>query len=312
MADFGDFLRSMFGGSSSEQQSQAQSTSNSQATQSGQSSSTPSDYTPDQYSALRGPLADVFRSILGQTANTPAYSGPLTAGVGGNEQALLSQLMQQPTSSGQAGNYINSVLSGNYLPGGPNGNPFLDAAIKAAQRPTLEGLTETLSRALPGRFTQAGQLIQPNTGGQGGSSAFDRAAGIATRGVSNAVADIATNMSSQGYEAERGRQSEAVGQAQQATQQDIDNTLKNLQAQALPRLIQEQGIERGLALFQQNTQKLLDVLKTIAGVSAPNLATSSQSSSQGQSSSTAQSTSASHGESTQDKGIFPALFPKGI
>lgn len=251
-----------------------------------QATSTPVDMTPDAFKNLRDPFAQTLLSYL-QGGGTPQYTGPLNADMTQTEGDILSQLMGQTGTGTNRNSYLQQVLSGNFLPGQDGSNPFLQAAIEAAQRPTLQGLEETLSRTLPGRFTLAGQQVQPQS-----SSAFDRAAAIATRGTADALADIATNMSYGAYESERGRQQEAV----QLDQAEVDTTIKNLQAQALPRLIEELGIERGLALFQQNTQSILQILQTLAGVTAPTVANQQQSTSQ----------SESH------KGIFGQLFPMGI
>lgn len=266
-------------------------------------------------------------------AGIPKYQGPLTAGIGANEQSILDMLMGNATGQGggtttagpnsNALSYLDKVLAGDFMPGGatPGGlqnfaqmlqgaqqtqgyqgtmeemNPFLQASIQAAQRPTLQGLEETLSRTLPGRFTEAGQFKQP-----GGSSAFDRAAAIASRGASDSLADIATNLSYATYEAERGRtfeaqeaarqredtalqgeldrifqgqqgerdrQNEAAGLTSTIKTQEVDNLVKNLQAQALPRLIQEFGIERGMEQFNNQVNSLLAVLGIAQGVTAP-------------------------------------------
>lgn len=269
-------LKSIFGGGSKE----------SQAT------STPVDLQAGEYQALRQPFANTLLTLL-QGGGTPEYTGPLTEPLGGAEKSVLDYLQSNTGAGSPTRGLLDSTLAGNFLPGQPGANPFLDAAIRAAQRPTLEGLTEVLSRTLPGRFTAAGQFIQPNTGpAGGGSSAFDRAAAIATRGASNALADIATNISAGAYESERGRQTQAV----QLNQQEVDTTIKNLQAQALPRLIQENGIDRALQLFSQRTQSLLQLLQTLGGVTAPVVANQQQSTS----------------KESVERGIFPALFPFGL
>jgi hypothetical protein len=245
-----DIVKTLFGGSSAEQQS----------------TSTPIDMTPEAFKKLREPFsAELIKAL--QTGG-PQYDGPLVAGIGDREKTMLDQLMPQTGAGTSRFGYLENVLKGNYLPGGQNENPFLDAAIRAAQRPTLQGLEETLSRSLPGRFTQAGQFTQPQ-----GSSAFDRAAGIATRGAADAIGDIATKMSAGVYESERDRQQQAVP----LSRQEVDATISNLQAQALPRLIEDLGIERGLAMFQQQATQLLDILRLLGGVTAPTVANKGQS-----------------------------------
>lgn len=241
-----DFLASLFGGS--------------------QQSSTPTDMTPDAFKSLQGPFAQYLSTMLSQGGG-PKYQGPLQANMGANEGDLLGQLMGQTNPGNARGQLLDKTMSGGFLPGQPGANPFLDAAIRAAQQPTMQGLTETLTRDLPGRFTAAGQFIQPQ-----GSSAFDRAAAIATRGAADASANIATNMSSQAYESERGRQQQAIP----LSQQEVQSTISNLQAQALPRMIQENGIDRGISLFKDQTQQLMQILGILAGVTQPTIASQSQ------------------------------------
>ena len=249
-----------------------------------QATSTPVDMTPDAFKGLRDQFAGALSQML-QQGGTPKYEGPLKADMTGTEGDILSGLLGQTGEGTSRNTYLQDILAGKYLPGQEGANPFLNAAIEAAQRPTLQGLTEALERSLPGRFTQAGQFVQPQS-----SSAFDRAAAIATRGAADAMSDIATNMSYAGYESERGKQQEAV----QLDQAEVDATIKNLQAQALPRLIEELGIERALSLFQTNTQSILSILQTLAGVTSPTVANQQQ------------STGSSY------KGAFSQLFPGGI
>lgn len=263
-------LRTIFGGSKT--QSTAQ--------------SAPVDVQASEFKKLRGPFSDTLLKLI-QGGGTPEYTGPLTEPLGNAEKDILSYLQSNTGSGSPARGPLDATLRGDFLPGGANANPFLDAAIRAAQRPTLEGLEEVLSRVLPGRFTAAGQFVQPQ-----GSSAFDRAAAIASRGAANSLADIATNISAGAYESERGRQQQAIT----LNQQEVDTTIKNLQAQALPRLIQENGIDRALQLFQQRTASLLQLLQTLGGVTAPVV---------GQ-----QSSSQSSGQSINNP--FSALFPKGL
>ena len=175
------------------------------------------------------------------------YVAPLSSG----EQAALETLQNEQTT-GLGLSYLSDVISGKFLPGEEGANPYLEATIEAAQRPTLRGLEETLSRALPGRFTsEAGHLVQPK-----GSSAFDRAAAIATEGVASTLGDIASQISFGAHESERGRQNEAVA----LSQGQIQGLTTKLQASALPRLVEDMGIERGLAEYQNRVNQLLQVL----------------------------------------------------
>lgn len=177
-------------------------------------------------------------SKQGQFLGMPTYQGPLTAGMTENEGSILQQLMgltdgsQNTDLNAFLSNLISGVGMGSFNDasgkaqqgldgvGGtvqqaldslgvqsgqartfePGSNPFMDAAIQAAIRPVQEGLTQQLTRELPGRFTQAGQFVQPQ-----GSSAFDRAAALASTGAANAMTDAAGKISFASTEAERDR-----------------------------------------------------------------------------------------------------------
>lgn len=295
------------------------------------------------------------QDLLASTALTGTAGGAQGfvqgLGIGGGPQQALGDFRTQLGAASQTGAF------------GGGANPFLQSAIEAAQRPTLQGLEETLSRTLPGRFTQAGHLIQP-----GGSSAFDRAAAIASRGATQELGDIATRMSYNAFEAAQGREASALEnelarrgqfglqtqsleagamqnqldralqvpgmeaqlqqigantdlalaqlptqmaetalrlaqargqeagtgltQAQTGTQNaqtdltqsqvrgsEVDTAIKNLQAQALPRLIQDMGLERGIEAFNNNVNSLLATLGIASGVTRPVVANESKSSS---------------------------------
>lgn len=309
--------------------------------------STPVDMTPPELKALRQPFAATLGMLLGGTPSSsgrgfsistdpnrtdvlsgiPSYQGPLVAQMTPAEQAILQQLTQSSVGSGTNQDYLNRVIAGDFLSPANNpfmspdtnpflqqtmeflgartgaNNPYLEQIIQAAQRPTLQGLEETLSRTLPGRFTAGGHFVQPQ-----GSSAFDTAAAIASRGAADALSDIATKIGSAAFEqatnlgadaisragqiagslfdSERGRMNQAV----QLGQQEIQSMIENLQAQALPRLIEQEGIDRGIKLFNDRINTLLQALSLAAGAPLQTIA--------GQSEGTSKSTG----------GLLPILF----
>lgn len=330
--------------------------------------------------------------------------GGSTLGTAQGPSSTVQNLMASTAASGQSPDAVNQFVNGLNL--GPQqslgqftqgladasqtgafgadagSNPFAQAYIDQAQRQTMQNLEETLSRTLPGRFTQAGHIVQPQ-----GSSAFDRAAAIATRGATQEMGDIASRISYQALEAARGREAQAMegelgrggeaaaraAQAQQAqldramqvpgleaqieqsgaqtsnilsqipsnlmqtalqyaqtqgqqaqtgltgaqtgltqaqtgtqnaqtgltqsqtqtqnaqtnlTQQqiqsaEVDTLIKNLQAQALPRLIKDLGVERGMEAFQNNVNSMLSVLGIAGGVTRPVISQQSDSKSGG-------------------------------
>lgn len=243
--------------------------------------STPLDMTPGEFKDLRDPFASALQQWQG--SGGPAYEGPMFSPETMNEQLLRGDLMGDAAGTSGRQQLLSDTMTGKYAD--PASNPFLKAYIEAAQRPTMEALETALGRTLPGRFNLAGHTTAPQ-----GSSAFDRAAALATKGAADAMGDIATKIGFGAYEGERTRQQQAI----QLSQAEVDTTIKNLQAQSLPRMIQELGIERGMQEFNRRTQALLEVLKLMGGVTAPTIANQTV------------------GKSETSKGIFPALFPQGM
>lgn len=250
-----------------------------------------------------------------------------------NQDTLLASQMANGGSAQNANSYAQQILAGNTnaqqdptsylknLNSASNGaysadpnNPVTQAYVAAAQRQTQQALQETLTRSLPSQFANAGQNVAPGT-----SSAFDRAAAIATRGSADALGDIATNINYNNMNDANNRAATALGQnssqnaaaglqtqnlgvnaAQQGQQnataaaqqqtagatansniqaQDVNTMVQNLQSQALPRLIQDLGVDRGMEAFNNNINSILGGLGIAAGVTRPVIGNSSSSSS---------------------------------
>lgn len=241
--------------------------------QESQSTSTPTDMTPQEYQALRPDIAGLIRNFIGGGGG---YGGPLVAGMTGGQMGAISNITNAANDPTRTA-YLQSVLQGRFLPGQPGANPFLDSAIQAAQRPVLQGLEQTLGRVLPGRFALAGHMTNragQSGGGGGGSSAFDRAAGETVQGVARTLGDISSTMSSQQYGAERTLQNQAAA----LSQQEIQGLNTALQAESLPQMIADLGVQRGIAQFNERMKSLIQALSLIA---QPNIANASQSTSEG-------------------------------
>lgn len=228
-------------------------------------SSKPVDMTAPWFKQLGQSISGVLGNAALAGPNTSAiYSGPLTGNIRGNEGSALDVLQQSALNPLRTG-YLNSVLSGAYLPGGANANPFLNATIEAAQRPTMQALQDAVGRQIPGMFAAAGQQ-------GGGTTARTLANARATEAGGKALGDIATNISNNAYNTERGFQNQGV----QLGQQDIQAMIANLQAQGLPRTIQDTGITRAIALGQQGVQNWLQGLQIAGGLPLQTVANQSQ------------------------------------
>ncbi len=249
-------MSSLFGGSSSSQRQETRET------------------TADPFKALQGPLAAVLRSLFGGAggaqqgaAGGGAFTGmgdtsQFTAPISGGEQSLVDRIGALTSGGGAVGdanNLLSQTLGGQFL--SPESNPFLQATIQAAQRPLLEQFQDVTLPGLSSAFTAAGQRTQP-----GGSSAFDKAKAIESRGLFNALGDISTKLAGENFQAERARQVQAVTQAGQLSTQEINNTISGLQAVALPRLIEQFGIDKGLQEFNQRIDTVLKAIQLAQGL----------------------------------------------
>lgn len=222
------------------------------------------DTTPDEFANLRGPIADQLRALFGGgVSGVPAPTGPMVAPTTGQEQNFLGMIGQQAGGgplNATRDSLLQRTLSGTFL--SPQSNPFLQATIEAAQRPLIQQFTESTIPQLRANFTAAGQMIQPQ-----GSSPFDLAAARAQSGLSNALGDVSTNIAGQNFQQERNRQQQAATQAIQVSQADLDNLIRGLQASALPRSINQLGIEKGVQSFDKQISTLLQALSLATNAS---------------------------------------------
>lgn len=228
------------------------------------SSSKSIDLTPKQYKKQRQLVADEYVGRIG--GKVAGLEGPFVAGLTDGEQSALGQFQQSAFGGGGLGaaadQQLLDTLSGKT-------NPFASQAIDAAITPILRNaeLQELRDRAL---FTGAGQKIQ-------GSSSFseDRARSIAD--TERNVGDVAAQVAYQTYQQERQNQLQAVSlaNARFAEQREGIATL------ALPRLIEQLGIDRGNEEMLRRFSVIENALQSLAQLTQPTLGTKSSSSSEG-------------------------------
>lgn len=204
------------------------------------SSSKTIDVTPDEYRGLRGGTAGAIKGLMD---GGPQYNGPFAAPVTQSEQNALTGLNQSIAGqSGRGVTYLEDTLGGRWLVE----NPYLEKQIAAAQRPAAQAYEEArLSDR--GAFTAGGHAI-------GSSSPFSMARARALEGYGNTLSDISTNIAGQDYQAERGRMSQAASQLTDVQSKQLQDQISNLQAQALPRLVAQYGLDQGYAEFQRRVQ----------------------------------------------------------
>ena len=225
------------------------------------------DITPDEWKALRGPLASIVGGATTgkrqlNIGGIPQAPGPYAAPVTGNEQSILNMLMGNlnPSAGAQAASGLTSeTLGGKYLT--PESNPFLQSTIESAVAPLRNEWQNTILPNLKIGFTQAGQNI---TGF--GSSPFDRAAALASNEYMRKVGDIGTQLAGQNYQQERTRQQEAVNQQGTMDAQRLQQLTQTLQSVALPRLVEQYGIDQGTQEFRNRLNTLMQLLNMQAGL----------------------------------------------
>lgn len=222
----------------------------------------PRDVMPSAFQELQGDVSDAIAELIA-SGGGPEWQGPLVAPISEAELDALRSIRGLSAGDSDtellARGVLDDTLEGRYL--SPDSNPFLRSAIEAAQRPVREAFDEQelLDRAL---FTRSGQRIQE-------SSPYSRARSVATRGYLDNLADIATNIAYGNYERERSRQDNAVRESRALAGAMFERNLQNLQAQALPRLIEDMGIQRGLEEFRRRVAVLMQAIGAGGTLSNP-------------------------------------------
>jgi hypothetical protein len=204
---------------------------------------------PQDLNAYRSPLQgaelDAFRQLQG------------SQGVGPNDQARSDLLGQ--------------TLGGDFL--SPETNPGLRDLIGYTNR-AINDTFNNEDLAQRSLFSRAGQMLPE-------SSPFAAAQADLAGARLDAIGKNVAQLTSGAYEAERGRQVQAVDQSRADAEYEFNRQLEYLQATALPRLIDEVGFERGFEEFNNRVAVLAQALGLAGQVTAPALATEGKTSSGG-------------------------------
>ena len=221
------------------------------------------DLTPFEFASKRGFVAD---TLAGQArGNVPGIDGPFVAGITQGEKAGLNAFQQASFGPGGIGSSADSTLQG-ILSGSQS--PELQNVIDAAIRPVLENaeLQELRDRS---QFTGSGQKIQ-------GSSAFAEDRMRSLRDTQRQVGDISSQIAFQDFQQRQAAQIQAAGlvSARLNDQREAISTL------ALPRLIEQLGIDKGNEELARRMQVIQESLLTLGDLGRPTLGQFSRSDSQ--------------------------------
>ncbi len=235
------------------------------------------DLTPGEFRELRGPLADLFRQLLPKISGAFDFQSPATTG---NLDAFRTPISQGELAgidqiTGQAAGSPNEALASDLLAQTLRGDfttPGTNPALADVIRFTTQNINEQFNRQdLESRslFARAGQRLPE-------SSPFAQAQAQSNVGRLDAIGEQTANILFGNFEAERGRQVQAVEQSRANAQFTLQRSLQSLEANALPRLIDDLGIERGLQEFQGRLAALTQALGIGAGLASPTIAQDSQ------------------------------------
>lgn len=245
------------------------------------------DITPQQFRQLRDPVSNALQGVL---QNQQGFQGRMAAPLTGAEQQQISELQQfSPATqareqalqsltgeasgaAGQAENLMSQILSNQQLT--PEGNPALAQAIETAQQPILEQFGDQAAQQRA-EFTQAGQQIQP-----GASSPFQAAQADLQSGIAQALSEATTNLVQQERELQQNAMQQALTQNLQEAQtaagieagineQQLNSMMRNLEAQELPRMVEQMGLDKGLEEFHRQRNELMQALQTSGQLASP-------------------------------------------
>lgn len=213
--------------------------------------------------------------------NNPNFQAPTSDSLVAPMTQQQIDLMNQAVHSVQPGGnplmdaanaQLMQTLNGNYL--SPQSNPFLQAAISAAQYNTQQQFQNTVIPGLLSRYTGGNQQVQGL-----GSTSFANEANQAGLQYETTQANTAATMESQNYTQERQNQLAAITQANQVTNDQLQRVVTAGQQAALPQLVKDLGIQRGIQSYNDRMNALLEAIRIAGGVSSPTVASTSSGSS---------------------------------
>jgi hypothetical protein len=215
------------------------------------------DYTPKEYVAQRPFVASY---LSGYEGGDP-YAGPLTADLGAEEGATLQSLAGQRNPFGQ--DVSREALLSTIRGDSPQFQSALQEAINAGTI-DIRRFAEEENLANRALFGRAGHTLSE-------SSPFSIAQAKSNQGILDAVAKLSSDIRLPAMLQERQNQLAATSMLASQEDQGFQRELQLLEAQGLPRLIQEQGIARGLELYKEQQARILQARTILAQLTSPTL-----------------------------------------
>ena len=225
----------------------------------------PRDVSPSEYKALRPGVATDLTNLF---RNPASYQGQLYAPIRQNESDILAGLQtagRNPFGQGATREELLNTIQGRSA----GFQSLLDEAVGAASKDiTNYAQDQNLeNRALFGR---AGQTLSE-------SSPFAMAQAKSNAGILDALQKASVGIRLPSMMQERQNQLSAIGMLNEQNQGDLSRELAILEAQGLPRAIEEQGISRGVDLFKEQQQRIMQAMAMLAQITSPTIGTSTDS-----------------------------------
>jgi len=237
------------------------------------------DLVPAEFAALRPQFASFFSNALPQLQGLlQGFQNPSTqeggldrfrTGLSSGEFQGIESLRQQSQGLSQneqlSQDLIGRRLRGDFF------NPEENDALRDSIKFTTQNINQQVNdqdlerRSL---FARAGQSLSE-------SSPFAVAQASGNQGRLDAIGENTANLIFGTVEAERGRQTNAIEQARANSRGIFERSQASLQAQALPRLVDDRGVERGLQEFQSRLAALTQALGFGAGLVSPTVGVNS-------------------------------------
>ncbi len=231
------------------------------------------DLIPAEFAALRPQFADFFQSALPQLqtllqgfqnpADQPGGLDRFRTALTSGEFQGIDQLRNQAEGLSE-NEQLSQELIGQRLRG-----DFLDPNKNEALRDLIGFTTKNINQQFNDQdlerrslFARAGQSLPQ-------SSPFAVAQATGNQGRLDAIGESTAQAIFGTIEAERGRQTNAIEQARANSRGIFERSQASLQAQALPRLVDDLGIERGLQEFQSRLAALTQALGFGTGLVSP-------------------------------------------
>lgn len=223
-----------------------------------QDESTSKDMIPWPYQQMRQPVAQGMAPWLNWNT-MPQYGEDFTSPMLPAEAGNLGNLGQM--ASGQSleipsERQLSDTLAGKYLD--IESNPWLRGTYDAAARSVLDSSNEAF---MGQRSAFTGQQQRPTS-----SSPMAAAESRLSRDRDITLANLSSQIFSPAYQNERQIQAQAAKTARDFMSFQFDKVVQNQKEQALPRLIEQYGLDKGTEMFNTRMQAFIAILSTAAGL----------------------------------------------